>query len=1117
MLRLAAHPFCSNKHTDNKKAACGLKIACWNVRTLQDNDNSLERKTATVAQHLSRYNIDISALSETRFPETGELEEVKGGYTFYWSGRKPEEARQAGVGFAIKSSIARNLESLPKGINDRLMTLRLKTSNDQYVTLISVYAPTMMSTDETKEKFYSDLRGILNSTPYHDKIVLLGDFNARVGRDDLVWPGVLGKHGSGSMNSNGLLLLTLCSEFDLTITSTIFQQPDRHKTSWKHVRSNHWHLIDYVIVRRRDISSVYKTQSLCTPGYLSDHKLIRCNMSIPFVAKKKNSRVPMPKKIDVSVLSDKSKQTELASALDEKLALHETSPDIEHTWKSLRDCVYETSAEVCGFVKRKNQDWFDESDEEIVKLLDALHSSHKSWISDKSSSAKKYAYLEAKRSSQRRLRQMKESWWRRKAEELQLAADTHNAKAFYEGLKAVYGPKSSGTSPIHSSDNTLLTDRDEILKRWAEHFDSILNRQAEVDDNVINEIPQRPVLQELSGAPALAEVETAINQLSNGKSPGKDGIPAEIFKHGGAPLVSGLTNLFVVIWLEGAVPQDFKDASIISIFKNKGSRTCCDDYRGISLLSIAGKVLARVILNRINKHLVPSVYPESQCGFRAGRGTVDMIFGLRQVQEKSREHNKDLFMVFVDLTKAFDTVSRSTLWKVLSKLGVPCDMLKVICSFHDGMEAFVSAGGQNSETFPVSSGTKQGCVLAPVLFALFFSVMLEHAFSDCKKGVNIQFRTDEHAFKRGGFRGKSKLRSELLRDLLFADDAALVAHSLEEMQDLVDRFSRATKAFGLTISIKKTEFLHQPKAGCPQTDSHILIDGKPLKNVDKFVYLGSWVQSSTLLDTEIANRISRASSSFGQLNDRLWKDHDISLETKISVYIAGVLTTLLSGSEAWTAYKKQILHIDAFHMRCLRSICGLKWSDKVRNSDILAKCNTMGIDAFVIRNQCRWAGHVVRMDDGRIPKSLLFGQLSDAPRRTGRPLLLYKHKLKFNLKLLNLEIKDLLSMAPDRNLWRSTYQKKLADFECERLQHYNELSAMYKTRLSQPHTGAWYSCDQCGFNARSKPGIAAHKRMHQRRTEAAAVVEAGLVCSICSKICKSKGGLKIHTNMMHKT
>ena len=127
-----------------------------------------------------------------------------------------------------------------------------------------------------------------------------------------------------------------------------------------------------------------------------------------------------------------------------------------------------------------------------------------------------------------------------------------------EGLKAVYGHKSSGTSPINSSDNTLLTDRDTILKRWAEHFESILNRDAEVDNEVINDIPQRPVLQELSGVPSLAEVEAAIKQLSNGKAPGMDGIPAEIYKHGGSHLVSKLTNLFVIIWSEGSVPQDSK-------------------------------------------------------------------------------------------------------------------------------------------------------------------------------------------------------------------------------------------------------------------------------------------------------------------------------------------------------------------------------------------------------------------------------------------------------------------------------------------------------------------------------------------------------------------------------
>ena len=189
-----------------------------------------------------------------------------------------------------------------------------------------------------------------------------------------------------------------------------------------------------------------------------------------------------------------------------------------------------------------------------------------------------------------------------------------------------------------------------------------------------------------------------------------------------------------------------------------------------------------------------------------------------------------------------------------------------------------------------------------------FSVILQYGYTDCDNGVNIQFRTDGGLFNQG-------------------------------------RFS-ASKAFGLTIIIKKTKFLHQSKPSQHQTDDHIYIDGTPLKNVDTFVYLGSTVTSNASLDKEIASRIGRASSSFNKFTDRLWKDHDISLKTKMSVYIAVVFTTLLYGSETWTLYRKQIRQLDAFHMRCLRSICGLTWSDRVRNSDILSKCNTTGIETF---------------------------------------------------------------------------------------------------------------------------------------------------------------------------
>ena len=113
-----------------------------------------------------------------------------------------------------------------------------------------------------------------------------------------------------------------------------------------------------------------------------------------------------------------------------------------------------------------------------------------------------------------------------------------------------------------------------------------------------------------------------------------------------------------------AIPQDLKDASIIHLYKRKGNPLVCDNHRGISLLSIAGKILAKILLNRLNAHLDQAgLIPESQCGFRKDRGTIDMIFTARQLQEKCQEQNLDLYMTFVDLTKAFDTVSRDGLGK----------------------------------------------------------------------------------------------------------------------------------------------------------------------------------------------------------------------------------------------------------------------------------------------------------------------------------------------------------------------------------------------------------------------------------------------------------------------
>ena len=172
--------------------------------------------------------------------------------------------------------------------------------------------------------------------------------------------------------------------------------------------------------------------------------------------------------------------------------------------------------------------------------------------------------------------------------------------------------------------------------------------------------------------------------MVSGKAPGVDGLPAEVFKAGGLNLITKQTHLFQNIWNKRSVPQEFRDALIVHIFKRKGDRSVCNDHRGISLLSIPGKILGRVIPNRLSKHVDEiGILPESQCGFGTGRSTMDMIFTARQLHEKCREQQREMYAVFVVLTKAFDSVDIIALWEILLKIDCPTDFVTIIRSFHE--------------------------------------------------------------------------------------------------------------------------------------------------------------------------------------------------------------------------------------------------------------------------------------------------------------------------------------------------------------------------------------------------------------------------------------------------
>ena len=358
---------------------------------------------------------------------------------------------------------------------------------------------------------------------------------------------------------------------------------------------------------------------------------------------------------------------------------------------------------------------------------------------------------------------------------------------------------------------------------------------------------------------------------------------------------------------------------------------------------------------------------------------------------------------------------------MLDKVGCPHKLLQFIRSFHENVKGTVIHDGAPSEPFDIPSGVKQGCVLAPTLFGIYFAVVMKHAFKASNVGIHFKTRSDGGLFRLTRLNATTLVRKGFLRDFLFADDAALVAHSQTELQDILNSFSQACSDFGLEISLQKTKVLTQ-NTNLPV---ELSIYNSRLEEVSEFVYLGSTISSNLSLDGEITKRIAKAAFTMSKLDKRVWANNLLTSRTKIQVYRACVISTLLYGSETWTPYKVQERKLNSFHMRCLRRILGVSWERKLRDEDVLDWANIPSVYALLIQKRMRWLGHVIRMDDGRIPKDLLYGALCDGKRKRGRPKLRFKDICREDLRHICIDpLSAWENTCMDRLKWRNSILKR---------------------------------------------------------------------------------------------
>jgi hypothetical protein len=418
-------------------------------------------------------------------------------------------------------------------------------------------------------------------------------------------------------------------------------------------------------------------------------------------------------------------------------------------------------------------------------------------------------------------------------------------------------------------------------------------------------------------------------------------------------MLKWLHRVIMAVWQSGRAPVEWKTALLVTLlvalYKGKGERKTTDSYRGISLLSIPGKVYALIIWSMISAH-VDAQLLHSQSAFRKGRGLTDALFTICQVISSSVEFGQPLFMAFVDLRKDYESVPRDVLCRILRVYGVQTKLIELLMDLHTGKQAAVRMGGLLSEWFDVQGrgGARQGCVIAPMLFNIYMDFVVRQAMAQMPDGcgVELAYHADGQLHRKKWGRGGSL---ELLSVLLYADDMVLLSDNKEELAAMLQVMDRVS-AGGLTHQCQQNRDHAHPCCwrvwqGGRAGGGVVVISEGPVKEVPQVRYLGSVLEASGKLDAELAIRKGRAVGRLKQF-EKLSGTKHFSVVTEVKCYRAYVLPILLFRSGCWALSKKQSLMLERVRTRCLRSILGVKLSDRHTNVHVRASCGITTLSTY---------------------------------------------------------------------------------------------------------------------------------------------------------------------------
>ena len=546
-----------------------------------------------------------------------------------------------------------------------------------------------------------------------------------------------------------------------------------------------------------------------------------------------------------------------------------------------------------------------------------------------------------------------------KQNELHSALTDRNEKKINETLKLFESKSSSDSrsawnlvkelSGKKSSTQNFITGEDR-LKIWKNHFEKLLNNTPNViseNDEIVKVFDEINEIRK--GDFDIEELSKALNQMKNGKAPGTDSLPVEFWKI--EELKQPLLDFCNATYNDNR-PNEWGLLKLVPVPK-KGDLTKPDNYRGISLAQTASKIFNRLILNRI-RPAIDKVLRPNQNGFRENRSTSSHLLALRRLIEELRNHNQEAVFVFIDFKKAFDSIIRDKMFLILEAYGIPTETVNAIRTMYRDISCIVSTSDGDTYPFNIVTGVLQGDPLAPFLFIICLDYAMRSSIVDSDGIVLKRHRSRRHP-------------QQVLSDLDFADDIALIEATIVKAQDLLLRVETACQSVGLFLNAKKTKFM---VVNSNETTPIRSSDGSDIEKVDDFKYLGGFTKTEKDLNT-------RLGQAWGALNalTNVWKA-DIDNKIKVKVFKQTVESILLYGSESWALSKSLTKSLDGKYTRMLRAVLNIPPNTRISNKCLYDKLQPISI----IVRKCRLAlaGHVARRN---VPASQLLLWSPDSKKK----------------------------------------------------------------------------------------------------------------------------------------